>query len=319
MAKSLLPPHHIKQRIFVLRGTQVMIDRDLAILYQVPTKRLNEQVRRNRERFPESFRFQLTREEKNELVANCDRFESMKHSSTRPYAFTEQGVAMLSAVLHSKTAIEISIQIMQAFVAMRKFITTYAGFSQRLEKVENKQIETDQKFEQIFRALEDTNVTPSQGIFYDGEIFDAYLFATKLIKSAKTSIALIDNYIDESVLHLLSKRPKKVKATLYTPKITKTLQYDLCKHNSQYAPVEIKQFVKAHDRFLILDGKIVYHVGASLKDLGKKWFAFSKMKINAKVMIEKIEAGVKSEYLVADHDKKSEAVHRNQKQPEVGE
>ncbi|MCY4362429.1 MAG: ORF6N domain-containing protein [Gammaproteobacteria bacterium] len=289
MTKPILALDHIKQYIFDFRGMQVMVDRDLATLYQVPTKRLNEQVGRNKERFPDSFMFQLTKEEKNELIANCDRFRSMKHSSTCPHAFTEQGVAMISAVLHSKTAVEVSIQIMQAFVEMRKFISTHEGLFQRLEMVEKKQIETDQKFESIFSALENKNPAPSQGIFYDGEIFDAYIFVSELIKSAKTSIVLIDNYIDETVLQILSKRSNEVKATVYTQEITKSLQLDLDKHNSQYAPVTVKIFRKAHDRFLILDANTVYHFGASLKDVGKKWFAFSKMNQNADEMIDRMQ------------------------------
>ena len=196
---------------------------------------------------------------------------------------------MLSAVLHSKTAVEVSIQIMQAFVEMRKFISTHEGLFQRLEKVEKKQMETDQKFESIFSALENKNPTPSQGIFYDGEIFDAYIFVTELIKSAKTSIVLIDNYIDETVLQILSKRSNEVTATVYTQKITESLQLDLDKHNSQYTPVTVKVFRKAHDRFLVLDANTVYHFGASLKDVGNKWFAFSKMNLNADEMIDRMQ------------------------------
>ena len=285
-----LSTHHVEQYIFDLRGMQVMVDRDLAMLYGVPTRRLNEQVGRNKERFPTSFMFQLTKEEKNELVANCDRLNGMKHSSTCPYAFTEQGVAMLSAVLHSKTAVKVSIQIMQTFVEMRKFISSHTGLFQRLEKVEIKQVETDQQFERLFNALEEKTLIPSQGIFYDGEIFDAYFLVVKLIKTAKTSIVLIDNYIDETVLLMLSKRAKAVNATIYTSKITKTLQNDLEKHNSQYAPVTVKIFTKAHDRFLVIDTKTVYHIGASLKDAGKKWFAFSKINLDAQEMIMRIQS-----------------------------
>ena len=284
-----LSTHHIEQYIFNLRGLQVMVDRDLAMLYGVPTRRLNEQVSRNRERFPGSFMFQLTKEEKNELVANCDRLNGMKHSSTYPYAFTEQGVAMLSAVLRSKTAVKVSIQIMQAFVEIRKFIFSHAGLFQRLEKVEEKQAETEQQFERIFSALENKTLIPSQGIFYDGEIFDAYYLVVKLIKTAKTSIVLIDNYIDETILLMLSKRAKSVKATIYTSEITKTLQIDLEKHNSQYALITVKVFRKAHDRFLVIDTKTVYHIGASLKDAGKKWFAFSKINLDAKEMLTRIQ------------------------------
>jgi 2,3-bisphosphoglycerate-independent phosphoglycerate mutase len=174
MSKELaISQKQIESRIFSIRNNQVMIDRDLAEMYQVEVKRLNEQVKRNIERFPESFRFQLTEDEKNELVANCDRFETLKHSSNNPYAFTEQGVAMLSAVLRSETAIKVSIQIMGAFVEMRKILSNHSGLLQRMEGFERKQIETDQKFEQVFKALESKDVIPTQGVFFDGQIFDA--------------------------------------------------------------------------------------------------------------------------------------------------
>ena len=251
-------------------------------------KRLNEQVKRNIERFPEVFRFELTDTEKTELVANCDRFESMKHSSTLPYVFTEQGIAMLSAVLRSAVAVQVSIQIMNAFVEMRKFISTNAGIFQRLENVEQKQLATDEKFEQLFKALEDKSLKPKQGIFFDGQVFDAYVFVADLIKTAKTSIVLIDNYVDESILQLFSKRNKKTTATIYTKNISKVLKQDVEKHNAQYPTIALKAFDKAHDRFLIIDQNTVYHFGASLKDLGKKWFAFSKMDITAMEMLTKL-------------------------------
>ena len=267
----------IENRIFTIRGLQVMVDRDLAELYQVETKRLNEQVKRNSDRFPESFRFQLNDKELTELVANCDRFESLKHSSSNPYVFTEQGVSMLSAVLRSAIAIKVSIAIMNAFVQLRKQIANNDLVLHRLDKVEQKQLETDQKFEQVFRALESRNQPPEKGIFFDGQVFDAYTFVADLIRSAKHSVILIDNYIDDTVLTLLSKRNKTVSASIYTQTISKQLKLDLKKHNAQYPPVDIKLFNKAHDRFLILDEKELYHIGASLKDLGKKWFAFSKI------------------------------------------
>jgi hypothetical protein len=271
----------IQNRIFTIRGRQIMLDRDLAEVYGVEVKRLNEQVKRNIERFPETFRFQLTDNEKEELVANCDRFKTLKHSSVNPYAFTEQGVAMLSAVLRSKTAVKVSIQIMQAFVEMKRFIATNAGFFQRLEKLEKKQLEADKNFERLFQALEDKSIKPKQGIFYDGQVFDAYVFVADLIKTAKKSIILIDNYIDETVLQLFTKRNKNVRVKIHTRTITQTLKQDLEKHNTQYPKIEIEKFDKAHDRFLIIDQTTVYHFGASLKDLGKKWFAFSKMEVNA--------------------------------------
>jgi hypothetical protein len=254
-----------------------MIDRDLADLYHVEVKRLNEQVKRNTERFPENFRFQLIDNEKDELVANCDRFESLKHSSNNPFVFTEQGVAMLSAVLRSDIAVNVSIQIINAFVEMRKVLNNSIGLLQRMEGIERKLIESDQKFEMVFKALEQKTNLPTQGIFFEGQLFDAYVFANDLIKSAKSSITLIDNYVDETTLLMLSKRNSTCKATIYTYKISTQLQLDLTRHNQQYPTIEIKQLRTAHDRFLIIDNKDLYHIGASLKDLGKKWFAFSKL------------------------------------------
>jgi len=296
MAKSnqLIPISDIKNKIFTFRGLQVIIDRDLADLYGVEVKRLNEQVKRNIERFPVDFRFQLNNNEKNELVANCDRFNKLKHSSVNPHAFTEQGVSMLSAVLRSETAIRVSINIINAFVQMRRFISDNAGIFQRLEQVELKQIQADQKFEQVFKALNDKKSYPKQGIFYDGQIFDAYAFVSGLIKSAKKSIILIDNYIDESVLTLLSKRNKTVDAFIYTKTISKQLKLDIKKHNQQYPKIDLKSFEKSHDRFLIIDNETVYHIGASLKDLGKKWFAFSKMEMDSFELINKLDGNVKN-------------------------
>jgi hypothetical protein len=289
----LVPQVGIEQRIFVLRGEQVMIDRDLAQLYGVEPKRLGEQVRRNIERFPETFRFHLTETEKNELVANCDRFEPLKHSSTAPYAFTEQGVAMLSAVLRSDTAVKVSIQIMQAFVSMRRLLAASTPLLDRLDTLEKRQIaneiRTDDRFERVFAALEAGNVKLAQGIFFDGQIFDAYVFVNDLLRSAQKSIVLIDNYIDDSVLLQLAKRSQNVSATVLTKTITPGLEQDLKKHNSQYPPISIKVFPHSHDRFLILDGETVYHLGASLKDLGKKWFAFSSMEKESLAVMVRVQ------------------------------
>jgi hypothetical protein len=279
----------IESRIFTIRGFQVMLDRDLAELYGIEVKRLNEQVRRNIERFPESFRFQLNELEFKELVANCDRFKSLKHSSVRPHAFTEAGVAMLSAVLHTPVAVKISVKIIKAFVAMRKLISSNMGFVQRLENMEQKQIETDKKIDMIFDALENKEIVPECGIFYEGEVFDAYVLVNKIIKSAKQSIILIDNYIDESVLTMLSKRTPNVKVVLLTKEISKTLKLDIVKFNNQYPPIEAKILTDSHDRFLIIDNNDVYHLGASLKDLGKKWFAFSKMELSGLSLLDKIK------------------------------
>lgn len=197
----------IENRILKIRGEQVMQDRDLADMYQVEVKRLDEQVKRNSERFPESFRFQLNDIEKNELVANCDRFEKLKHASTNPYAFTEQGVAMLSAVLRSEIAVKVSIQIINTFVQMRKLIGQETIQHLRLSTIENKLLEHDQKFNRLFSALEN-NELPQRGVYFEGQVYDAYQLASNIIKKAKSSIVLIDNYIDDTVLTLLSKRKK---------------------------------------------------------------------------------------------------------------
>ncbi len=267
----------IQDKIFTIRGVQVMLDRDLAELYEVETKVLNQAVKRNINRFPFSFRFQLTDQEKLELVTNCDHLQSLKFSSSAPFVFTEQGVAMLSAVLRSEIAVNISIQIIHAFIQMRKFITNNALIFQRMDKLEAKQLITDQKLEAVFKAIESKDTKPKQGIFYNGQIFDAYIFVSDLIKQAKKSIILIGNYIDETVLTLLTKRDKNCSVVIYTQKITDKLKLDLKKHNSQYPEVTIKEFKFSHDRFLILDNEEIYHIGASLKDLGNKIFAFSKM------------------------------------------
>lgn len=275
----------IESRIMSIRGRQIMIDRDLAELYGVETKRLNEAVKRNKDRFPERFRFQLTKEEMVELVTNCDRFNSLKHSAARSYAFTEQGVAMLSTVLRSETAIRMSIRIMDAFVAMRRFMTTNAEIFQRLSTMEYHQLEmqqhqqeTDKRIDEVFRRLDEGYAKPKQGVFYNGQIYDAYTFVSDLIKSAKKRIILIDNYVDETVLTLLDKREIGVAAIIYTQQITRHFQLDIDRHNAQYAPIEINTFRLSHDRFLCIDDN-VYHIGASIKDLGKKWFGFSKMEI----------------------------------------
>ena len=271
-----LPQVSAEDKIFTIRGIQVIVDRDLAELYGIETKRLNQQANRNVKRFPPSFRFQLSVEEKDELVANCNRFETMKHSSSLPYVFTEQGVAMLSAVLHTPKAVDICVKIMDAFVAMRRFLASNAQVFQRLDRIEYKLLESDHKFEEIYSKLEEKSLEPKQGIFYDGQIYDSYTFVNSLIKSATKSIVLIDNYVDDTVLTMLDKREPSVNATIYTLKISDQFKLDIAKHDAQYPAIPVKVFTKAHDRFLIIDDK-VYHIGASLKDLGKKWFAFSLM------------------------------------------
>jgi hypothetical protein len=288
--KNFLPVQQIQDRIFTIRGVQVMLDRNLAELYGVETKVLNQAVKRNSERFPNDFMFQLNKVELNNWRSQFVTSNNDKMGLRRPpYAFTEQGVSMLSTVLKSKTAIDISVAIIRAFVLMRNFISTNAGVFQRLNKVEQNQTVTNKKFEQLFKALENKTLKPKQGIFYDGQIFDAYTFVSDLIRTAEKSIVLIDNYVDDSVLTMLTKRKKRVKASIYSKKISLQLSLDLNKHNAQYPTIEIKEFKNAHDRFIIIDEKTIYHFGASLKDLGKKWFAFSKMDVGAIEMLKKLQ------------------------------
>jgi phage regulator Rha-like protein len=320
--QSLVKTDDIQSRIYTIRGVQVMLDSDLAEFYGVEVKRLNEQVKRNIERFPQEFCFQLTTEENNILrsqnatVDNRNNFNDRLLALTRTqnlksqfatsswggrrkanYVFTEQGVAMLSGVLKSAKAVQISIQVINAFVAMRRFLSANAEVFQRLTTVERKQIEykteSDQKFEQIFNAIEAKSIKPKQGIFFDGQIFDAYQFVSDLIRTACKSIVLIDNYVDDATLTLLSKAGKKVKITILTRSISKQLALDIRKYNEQYPEITVKEFHNAHDRFIMIDGKTVYHFGASLKDLGKKWFAFSRFDKDAFTLMEKITDIVK--------------------------
>ena len=293
-----LPQKFIENRIYTIRGLQVMLDSDLAEIYSVPTGRLNEQVKRNIERFPDDFMFQLTASEWENLKSQnaISSLKSQKmtlkdaqllsknvttaeHGGRRklPHVFTEHGVAGLSGVLKSDTAAKMHVTIMRAFVAMRKLIQKNQLMYARIDHIERKQLETDQKFEQVLKALEHTDAIPNQGVFFDGQVFDAYELASKIIRSAKESIVLIDNYIDETTLTHLAKKNKSVKVLLLTKSISKQTSLDVQKANEQYGNFEAKTFTQSHDRFLIIDGKEVYHMGASLKDLGRKWFAFSKL------------------------------------------
>ena len=271
----------IKPMIHVIRGQQVMIDRDLALLYGTETRVLNQAVKRNIERFPDDFMFQLSKEDV-EILKSQNVTSSWGGDRKLPYAFTEQGIAMLSSILKSQTAVDVNIRIMRAFVSMRRFIATNAQLFQRLETIEYHQLEmkqhqevTDKRIDEVFKRL-DANIPPIQGIFYDGQVFDAYRFVSDLMRKAKRSIVLIDNYVDDTVLTLLDKRENGVAATIYTQRINNQFLLDVDRHNAQYPPIEIKQFNKAHDRFLLVDDE-VYHIGASIKDLGKKWFGFTLM------------------------------------------
>lgn len=277
----------IKRKIYTLRGLQVMLDEDLGELYQVNTKRLNEQVKRNIERFPPEFMFKLTPSELDFLRSQIAT-TSWGGRRNLPHAFTEQGVAMLSGVLKSDTSVKVSLQIINAFVAMRKFLSQNAQVFQRLDFVEKKQIEHDQKFEEIFDAIQSKDIKPDKGIFFEGQVFDAYQFVSDLVRTSEKSIILIDNYVDDSVLTLFNKRNNNVSVTIFTKEIPKQLLLDLSKYNSQYPSIEIKEFKQSHDRFMIIDNQKVYHFGASLKDLGKKWFAFSQFDKEAFTLLDRL-------------------------------
>ena len=295
----------IQQKIYTIRDAQVMLDSDLAEFYGIETGVLNQAVKRNIERFPADFMFQLKKDEfenwKSQNVTSNGKVlisqfviskEKRGGRQKLPYVFTEQGVAMLSGVLRSDTAVKMSIQIISAFVAMRKFIINNAQLFQRIDTVERKQlmfeVESNDKFNKIFNELQSKELEPKQGIFFDGQIFDAHKFVSGLIRKAEKSIVLIDNYIDETILDLFTKKKKNVAVTILTKKITKAISLDVEKFNAQYPFVLIKEFTDAHDRFIIIDNKDVYHFGASLKDLGKKWFAFSKFDKSAFLILKKL-------------------------------
>ncbi|SHH25049.1 ORF6N domain-containing protein [Chryseobacterium oranimense] len=287
--KLIIAQKEIENLIYTIRGKQVMLDSNLARIYQVETKVFNQAVKRNEERFPENFRFQLTQDEFDAINLRSQFVTSSLNYGGRrylPYVFAETGIAMLASVLRSEIAIKVSIEIMNAFVEMRKILISNASLFHRLDNIELKQLEADQKFEEIFKALESDKLHSEKGIFYNGQVFDAYTFVSDIIRSAKNSIILLDNYVDDTVLTLLGKRNDNVTATIYTKNISNQLRLDLQRYNSQYPPIDIKTFSDAHDRFLIIDQTELYHIGASLKDLGKKWFAFSRMDIEVGRMLQ---------------------------------
>ncbi|MCT7482361.1 ORF6N domain-containing protein [Aliarcobacter cryaerophilus] len=275
MNELLINEQTIQNKICTIRGMQVMLDRDLAELYGVETRALKQAVKRNIERFPADFMLEATDEDINFMVSQSV-IPSKKHlGGAKPFMFTEQGVANLSSVLTSPIAIEMNIKIIRAFVAVRKLFIQNIAMFERFERIEQRLSIYDDNFNKLFDAIESKELKPKQGIFYEGQIFDAYAFVSELIKSAKKSIILIDNYVDETVLTMLSKN-QEVQISIYTKTISKQFKLDLEKYNSQYKTLTLKEFDLSHDRFLLIDDEI-YHIGASLKDLGKKWFGFSKM------------------------------------------
>ena len=281
MPDNSLQTINIENKIHVIRGQQVMLDRDLAELYGVETKRLNEQVKRNIERFPEDFMFSLNKTEKDEVVANCDHLQILKFSPTLPFAFTEQGVAMLSSVLKSQKAVEVNIQIMRAFVSMRHFLHNNAQIFTEINTIKNQllevnihQKESDRRIDELFDRMDKYAIDDTQGIFFQGQIFDAYAKFESFIQSATKEIILIDNYVDLSVLQRLTKKQPGVNVTIYTKPNTPLTAQDIQTFNAQYPTLTVRQTTTMHDRFLIIDNTTLYHIGASLKDLGKKCFAF---------------------------------------------
>ena len=270
----------IEKKIFVIRGVQVMIDRDIAELYGVETRILNQAVKRNLNRFPEEFMFQMNDEEfdnwKSQIVIS-----SWGGIRKAPFVFTEHGVTMLASVLKSETAVKASIQIVKAFVSMRHFVQSNSEIFAELKSIRQHQIETDvhlnesdKKIDQLFTLMDKYNVKDTQGIFFQGQIFDAYAKFETFIQAAKKEIVLIDGYVDLSVLQRLAKKQKGVKVTIYTDPKTKLTSQDVQNFNAQYPSLTLNYTTKMHDRFMIIDNKILYHIGASLKDLGKKCFAF---------------------------------------------
>ena len=277
--------YDIEQLILTIRGKQVLIDRDLASIYGVETKRLNEQVKRNIARFPERYRFQLTRKELMEVVANCDRLKTLKFSTTEPFVFTEFGVSMLPSVLNSQKAVDISIRIIDAFVAMRRFMIQNAAVLMRIAHLERHQIETDEKIDLILDKIEEHHpkLLPEQ-VFPTGCVWDAWTYISDLVRSACQRIVLIDNFVDDRVLSLLTKRSDGVSATIHTRYNEQFLTY-LKKHNKQYPEIEFIQLPhRNHDRFLIIDDK-VYLLGASLKDIGAGLCASTEMTIAPEVVL----------------------------------
>jgi hypothetical protein len=264
----------------------VLIDQDIARIYGVTTSRLNQQAKRNIARFPESFRFQLTKEERDEVVAKCDNLRSLKFYPSLPYAYTEQGIGQLSTVVHSKIAIERSIMIMNAFVAMRRFMVQNAGILMRIAHLEKHQIETDQKMDMLLDRMDKQSpkLLPEQ-IFATGCVWDAWAYVSDLVRSAKHRIVLIDNFVDDRVLSLLDKRADHVEATIHS-RYYESFQTDLKKHNDQYREIHFMQLPhKNHDRFLIIDDD-VYLLGASVKDMGIGLCAITKMQTTPETILD---------------------------------
>lgn len=273
----------IENKIHTIRGKQVMLDEDLAELYGVETKQINRAVKRNIDRFPSDFYFQLSDSELMYLryqIGTAKKDWGKKRFN--PYVFTEHGVTALSGVLRSRVASNISVKVVRSFISMRRFISQNANFFQKFHQIDQKIIDHDDKLSIIFDKLESKRLTSDEGIYFDGQVYDSHKFISDLLKTAKKEIILIDNYVTEDTLTLFS--DLNLKITIYTKEISNKLQLALGKYNQQYKPIEIKQLTRSHDRYLIIDKKETYHIGASLKDLGKKWFSFSKIDVTDMIL-----------------------------------
>ncbi len=277
--RNELAIENIKNLIYMIRGKQVMIDNDVANIYHCETKYLNRVVKRNIERFPEEFCFRLTEDEFEVLrcqFVTLNKNGRGQHRKYLPYVFTEQGIAMLSALLKSDVAVRVSINIMKAFIEMRKFLMINGQIFERLSSVENKLLEHDKKIDKVFNSLQlEENI--KQRIFFDGQIYDAYSLIIDIIKKAKKKILIIDNYIDDSVLKMLTKKNNNVEVVILTSDKSNIQKIDIQKFNKEYPLLKIGKTNKFHDRFIIIDNKEMYHLGASIKDLGKKCFGINKI------------------------------------------
>ncbi len=279
----------IKNLIYTIRGKQVMLDSDVAMLYHCETRIINQAVKRNIDRFPERFCFKLIESEvenlKSQIVISSLTKENYGGRRKLPTVFTEQGIAMLSGLLRNEIAIQVSINIMDAFVEMRRFLSANGQVFDRLTNVEYKLLEQDRKlsnheknFETVFDELQkNKELGFKQKIFFNGQIYDAYSLVIDIIKTAKNKILIIDNYIDDSILKMLAKKNKDVEVVILTSQNSSLTKLDINKFNKQYPILKVSITNKFHDRFIVIDNKELYHCGASLKDLGKKCFAISKM------------------------------------------
>ena len=275
----------IKNLIYTIRGKQVMLDSDVAMLYHYETKKINQAVKRNIDRFPERFCFKLTEEELETMwsqIVTTSKLEDNKYRSKKylPYVFTEQGIAMLSGLLKNEIAVQVSIKIMDAFVEMRKYINLNKHLFEKVVTIESKMdkkfIEYDRKFDEVFNQLQqEENI--KQRIFFDGQIYDAYSLIIDIIKKANKKILIIDNYIDDSVLKMLTKKNSNVEVVILTSDKCNIQKIDIQKFNKEYPLLKVAKTNKFHDRFIVIDNKEMYHLGASIKDLGKKCFGINKI------------------------------------------